>query len=288
MSTSLQYDRSAADVSVPSCRHCGGWRHWLGIRYACAFVLLILSVLSCHQGIQSSRVVRVFAASSLASVLTAAETAFETLHPAIDIRLSFAGSQVAKHQILAGAPADVFMSAHHEYIAALTSEALVVEKMTVAFSGLAIVTAANMPEPRSYTDLPSIDRIVLGASEVPLGMYTRESFAKVGPEFASKVLPNVVSLESNAQLVIAKVALGEAGAAIAYRHMGGLDSKVQVQRVPVQYDVDVKYVAAILKTNASQQESTEQFVDYLASQAGRQLFKEFGFDTSRREAQVNE
>ena len=65
-------------------------------------------------------------------------------------------------------------------------------------------------------------KLVLTNKEVPVGNYSRQALAKMsqdaafGSEFATRVLANLVSEETNVKQVVAKVQLGEADAGIVY------------------------------------------------------------------------
>ncbi|MCB9522531.1 MAG: molybdate ABC transporter substrate-binding protein [Myxococcales bacterium] len=160
----------------------------------------------------------VFAASSLTDAFGALEADFEAAHPSLDLQLSFAGSQVLRLQIEQGARADLFASADLEHVQALHAAGLAGMARIFARNGLAlIVPEANPAGLRRFEDLPRARRIVLGAPQVPAGRYADEALRKVGLPFAEQVQARVVSRETNVRLVRAKVALGEADAALVYR-----------------------------------------------------------------------
>ena len=63
---------------------------------------------------------------------------------------------------------------------------------------------------RTFADLPSAPKIVLGTPEVPIGRYSDQLLDKAGADFKAKVMGHVVSREPNVRQVLAKVTLGEA------------------------------------------------------------------------------
>src|SRR5262249_46723011 len=73
--------------------------------------------------------------------------------------------------------------------------------------------------------------------------------ATLGKDFKDKVLARVVSRELNVRQILAKVSLGEADAAFAYRTdaMAGGD-KVKLVTIPPDTNVIAEYPIAVLKT----------------------------------------
>ena len=152
----------------------------------------------------------VFAASSLREVFTALARAFEQQHAGVKVELNFAGSQELRFQIDNGARADVFASADTRHMQGIAGAAVFARNVPVL-----VVPEANPAGIREFSDLPKAQRIVLGAPEVPIGEYSDAILAKA--PFREQVMKHVVSRELNVRQVLAKVALGEADAAIVYR-----------------------------------------------------------------------
>jgi molybdate transport system substrate-binding protein len=168
---------------------------------------------------EAGDVVSVFAAASLREVVEDVAADYEAAHPGTKIRTVFAGSQTLRLQAEAGAPFDLFLSAHPEHVARLHADGRCEAPRRVARNRLAILVPADSPL-RRLRDLASAERIVLGTPEVPVGHHAgqllRRAGERFGPEWTAKVRAHVVSREKNVRLVRAKVALGEAGAALVY------------------------------------------------------------------------
>jgi molybdate transport system substrate-binding protein len=166
----------------------------------------------------------VFAASSLTNVF-----------PKIDKsqRYSFGGSNLLAAQIEQGAPADVFAAANLTLPAGLHAKKLCSKPVVFARNTLVIVTpTANPAGVRSISDLGRTGvKLVIADPGVPVGGYTLKLLKNL--KLSAKVLPNVVSRETDVREVLAKVALGEADAGFVYATDAKVDAgKVKVLKVP--------------------------------------------------------
>lgn len=238
-------------------------------------LLALALVAGCRDAPQRAEVA-VFAASSLTEGFQAIEAAFEAAHPDIDVRLTFAGSQVLRLQIEQGADADVFASADARHMTALAEAGHLAESHVFARNGLVVITPLEGSPVRDFADLPRAERLVIGADAVPVGRYTRRLLEKagstLGADFARRVRARVVSEETNVRLVRAKVELGEADAAIVYR----TDASPRVRVVPVPEAVDTPaayHIAAL----AGADEGARVFVAFVRSPEGRRILTARGF-----------
>lgn len=250
----------------------------------CTCVLLACAV-ACDGGREAApdapAVLSVFAASSLTDAFDELARGFERAHPAIDVQLSFAGSQVLRLQIEQGARADVFASADAAHVRALRDAGHVVRAQALARGGLCVIVPADNPARiERFEQLGAASRIVIAGEQVPLGRYTQTLFerarAQLGPAFTDTVQRRVVSLESNARLVRAKVELGEADAAIVYRS-DALDARgVRAIAVPEALDVQARYeIAALAHSRAG--DAARDFIAYARSAAGADVLARHGF-----------
>ena len=229
---------------------------------------------------EERRTLQVFAASSLADAFREMETAFESAHPGTDVSLVFAGSQVLRLQIEQGARADVFASADRRHIESLERAGLVPEYAEFAGNELLVIVPPDNPAGiESFDDLPRARQLVIGTEHVPVGAYTREALrraaARNGPEFETAVLDRVVSVESNARLVRAKVELGVADAAIVYLTD---DAPGRVRSIPVPRWANVRagYLMGAVAGSVNP-EGAEQWIGFVASPAGREMLSRRGF-----------
>jgi len=224
----------------------------------------------------------VFAASSLRDAFQDLGRNLEQQHPGTSVSFNFAGSQELRTQVEHGARADVFASADPRTLRALAGAGLALEPQVFARNEPVIVVPAGNPAGiHSLADLPRARRLVVGAPEVPIGEYTvrilEAASRRYGPAFGAAVESRVASRELNVRQVLAKVALGEADAAIVYR-TDALASRgaVEVISIPPELNVVAEYPIAVLR-GAPQAGLARAFVELVLSSAGRAVLARHGF-----------
>jgi len=244
-----------------------------------------LNVGCAEESTESGRpVLSVFAASSLTEVFQEVEEEFEARHPEWNAVLAFAGSQILRFQIEHGAQADLFASADTGHLQALRRAGLAGDAQRFAENELAVIVPPDNPaQIEVFSDLLRAERLVLGTAAVPVGAYARAALAKadehLGSGFAAAVLARVVSEESNARLLRAKVALGEADAAIVYR-TDALAGQMRTVAVPKFAAVRTEYGIARLAGNRPgppAHEAADAWVAFLLSPDGQAVLARRGF-----------
>lgn len=227
--------------------------------------------------------VLVFAASSLTNVFGDLEKKFERDNPGADVVLNLAGSQALRVQIENGAKADVFASASEEHMHALQKAGLMGKSTLLAENELVVAVPDDNPAKlERFADLPKATRIVLGAPDVPVGAYTKKLLARasaspeLGADFEKKVEAHVVSREANVRLVLAKVELGEADAAIVYRTDVGAARKVKTIPVPADLAERARYDIAVA-SQAPHADFAARWVTYVTGSVGQELLGKAGF-----------
>jgi molybdate transport system substrate-binding protein len=218
-----------------------------------------------------------FLASGAATVFAAAS--LTNVFPQIDKapRYSFAGSDQLALQIRQGAPADVYASASPKFPELLYRDGLVSKPVVFATNRLAVLVPRSNPgKIRSVYDLRrSSLRIVIGDRTVPIGSYTRQLLDTLG--ITDDVMKNVVSQETDVKGIVAKVALGEADAGLAYvtdaRPVAG---KVRLIALPQWAQPPIRYEIAIVKA-AQHPAVARAFVKRVLSKRGRLRLQRAGF-----------
>ncbi len=236
----------------------------------------------CDKSAPAQVKLNVFAASSLTDAFEQAEASFEKAHPNVDVALNFAGSQALRLQLEQGAKADVFASANQKHMAAIVDQKLAPSSEIFAHNELVIITPADAKAIETVEDLPKAKHIVIGADNVPVGMYTDKFLAtaraKLGDDYTAKVRDHIVSRESNVRLVRSKVALGEADAAVVYRTDAVSSKKVRLVPIPNALNVRADYPIAVM-SGSTHPELARAFVDFLRSKKGRHILDDNGFVT---------
>ncbi len=222
-----------------------------------------------------ARTVKVAVAASLTEAFTALAKEYETEHPGVRIRPTFAASSALAQQVNDAAPLDVFASADEESMSKVTVAGNALDPKVFARNRLAILVGKGNPKAiTSLADLAGPGVVfLLCAPEAPCGRFGAAALEK------AKVKARPASLEENVKGVVSKVALGEADAGIVY----ATDVKAAAGRaegVDIDIDGDPALTAVYpiaLTRQADDVEAASGWVDFVLSERGQQTLSRFGF-----------
>ncbi len=251
-----------------------------------ALVILGLPLLAARPAAPEPSTLTVYAAASLTDAFRDLGRTLEAAHPGLTVQFNFAGSQQLALQIEQGAPADLFASADQRWMSYVSEKGLVEGEGTV-FARNRLVAIVPRTNPARIGGLPDLARrgtkIVVAAEAVPAGKYSREALENLSaapgfpPDYARRVLANVVSQEENVKAVVAKVQLGEADAGMVYRSdvTPSVARYVRLFEIDDPYNVIASYPIAVLKS-AKNTEAAKWFVNLVSSVAGQQTLERHG------------
>jgi molybdate transport system substrate-binding protein len=212
--------------------------------------------------------VTVYAAASLTDVF-----------PAIDKNQTYsvAGSNTLATQIMNGAPADVFASANTSIPAMLYAQGLVEKPVNFTRNTLVIVVPKS--DPAGIANIYDLTKpgvsIDVANSAVPVGSYTLQVLKQMN--LTTRILPNVVSQETDVRSVLTKVALGQADAGFVYAtDAKTVPGQVKVIKVPAWAQPKVTYAMAVV-TKSPNQAAAQAFVKEILSKAGQAKLAAYGF-----------
>jgi len=223
----------------------------------------------------------VFEAASLKDAFAGLAETFQAAHPGIKVTANAAGSQELRTQIEHGAKADVFASADLKHMDKLRQAGLVLAPTVFACNQPVLVVRAGS-RVKSFKDLPDVERLVIGAPDVPIGSYTDQILAaagkQLGADWSKRVQSRVVSRELNVRQVLAKVTLGEADAGIVYRTdaMTAAKGKAIAIAIPDAFNVTAEYPSAPLKA-APRADLAAAWIALVMSPAGQAVLAQHGF-----------
>lgn len=213
--------------------------------------------------------VTVLAAASLTRPLTALAEAFEAAHPGTTVRLGFGSSTTLAQQVAQGAEADLLATAGTAALD-LLGDVVPAGTTTIARNTLEIATPPD--DPAGVSGLADLARpdvaVVLCAASVPCGRAADDVLAGAGVD------ANVVSREVDVSATLAKVALGEADAAVVY-HSDVVSSggRVRGVEVPAARNTTLTYPLARFGDAAD----AEAFAAFVAGPQGRAALADAGF-----------
>jgi molybdate transport system substrate-binding protein len=219
----------------------------------------------------------VFAAASLTDALVEIGAAFEA-REGVRVLFSFGGSNALARQILAGAPADLFVSANPDRMDELERAGLVrlEDRVELLSNRLAVVVAARSTlSVSSPADLDRARRLALGDPEaVPAGIYARRWLETHGlwAGLRERVIPTL-----DVRGALGAVESGSADAAIVYRTDAALSGRVRVAfEIPPEQTPGIVYPASVLTGSTSVE--ALRFMEYLQSPEAHSVFTRLGFE----------
>jgi molybdate transport system substrate-binding protein len=248
-------------------------------RRSVAIVALALLLGACADGTAGSTgeasgtELVVFAAASLTDALEEVAEVFAS-ETGVRVLLNLAGSQTLATQLVEGAPADVFIAADATQMDVVAAAGLLAGSPVPAATN-ALAIAVEPGNPLGVTGLADLARsdllVVLAAEQVPAGRYAREVLGRVG------VVVQPASLEQNVRAALAKVAQGEADAAIVYASdVVAARGRVDGVAIPVEQNVVASYPVAVL-AGTDAPDAAAAFVALLLSDAGQDVLRAYGF-----------
>lgn len=215
----------------------------------------------------------VFAAASLVDVAERVSAAVEEEHPGLTVTLSLAGSSDLVAQVLAGAPADVLVTADETTMGRAVEAGVVEEPAVVALNRPVLVVPAGNPAGVTGLDDSLDDAVlVLCAPQVPCGAAARDLADLAGVTLAP------ASEELTVTDVLGKVTSGQADAGVVYatdaRRAG---DAVETVPVPDAGRVTNRYPAAVVAgTDAGA--AARAWLATLTGEEGRRVLADAGFE----------
>ncbi len=220
----------------------------------------------------------VFAASSLTAAFTQIGKDFQTAHPGTTVTFNFGPSDGLASQIESEGTADVFASASGTWMDDVAAKTGVSDRVDFAENELIVITPNDNPANiGSIGDLANDGvALVLAAPGVPVGDYARQTLANAG--VVQRAEANVVSNEEDDASVVAKIAGGEADAAIVYASDVTQAVAATVRSVTIPSAVNVVAIYPIAVVDGAAATSTARsFLRDVAQGPGQATLRTFGF-----------
>ena len=230
--------------------------------------------------------ITVFAAASLTGVLDQVTPAYEAANPGVTVTISTDSSAALRTKIEQGAPADVFLSADTDNVAALVTDGLAADNAVAYFAGNSptiVVPAGNPAHVTSELDLARDGlRIIAAGDEVPISKYAKRLVEVIAAQtgapagFAAAYAANIVSKEDNVKAVVAKIELGEGDAAIVYETDAKASGKVATVPTPSAPEVWAIYAGVVL-TASPNAAAAQSYLEWLRGPEARRSLVDAGF-----------
>ncbi len=240
----------------------------------------VLAIAACGAGGEprSNEVLRVSAAVSLSDALSAVAVEYERA-TGVSVVLNLAGSDTLATQLVAGAPADVFVSADGWQMDRVEDAGITVAATRIDLLSnqlLVVVPSTGGPQVTEVDDLRSsqVRRIAIGDPDsVPAGVYAKQYLESVRlwDDLRSKVVPT-----RDVRAALAVVAAGNAEVGIVYRtDLVGAGGVSVAFEIPIDQGPPIRYPAAA--TSGASEAAARRFLAFLSGDMARAAFEDAGF-----------
>jgi molybdenum ABC transporter molybdate-binding protein len=223
--------------------------------------------------------VHVACATSLVEVFRQLSVDFSALEPSVRVRAVGGASDELAGHVLAGAPADLFVTADPGHLGRLADAGLIVpdSEVTLARNSLAAVGVPGGPTVRSVADLagPAVQRVALADPGCPLGKYSRAYLEPLG--LWEAVRARAVFLD-NPGVVLEAVKAGRADAGLVYLSDA---ARAEGCRVLFRARLTTVRCAAALTRRGAEKPAARSLLAFLTSRLAEKRFRRCGFLAAR-------
>ena len=222
--------------------------------------------------------VLVFAAASTTDVINDASHLFER-ETGIKVIASFAGSGALAKQVIAGAPADLYLSANVKWMdyAEANGGIDASSRQNLLANRLVLITPkdARAITLKTLTADLAGHRLAMGDPDhVPAGIYGKQALETLG--LWKDVAHNIARMP-NVRSALTLVDRGEVAAGIVYRTDAPIASNARISDTfPAESHAPIVYPIA-LTAKGVHNPRARQFLQFLTGEKARALFAKYGF-----------
>jgi molybdate transport system substrate-binding protein len=196
------------------------------------------------------------------------------------IKVNPGSSNSLAGQIIAGAPADLFLSASQEWADKVQEAKLSSQQTKLLTNKLVLIVPkgnpASIKEPKDLAKA-AVKKIALAGEKVPAGKYADQALTKL-QLLNGLIKEKKIVRGQDVRTALAFVERGEAEAGIVYStDLFAATSVIQVHEFDFALHDRIVYVLLLLK-HGEDNPSATGFYEFLKSKAADETFKKFGFD----------
>lgn len=240
-------------------------------------VLLVL-VGSCQPRSSSQEIkLSIYVAASLTEVVQEFADSFQSANPHISIRLNGASSGTLARQIEQGAPADIFISAHPQWMKYLENQGHLSIYQDLVGNELVMIGAPGVtmwqaPDLKILKELLQPPRFALGDPQhVPAGIYGKQALEYLG--WYKTIAPAIIPTK-DVRSALNLVAINEAPLGIVYRTDAIKNDNVKIMMILPKAAYDpVVYQIGLVEEN----KVTQSFYDYIRAYDHHKIWERHGF-----------
>ncbi|TWU42271.1 Molybdate-binding periplasmic protein precursor [Novipirellula artificiosorum] len=197
------------------------------------------------------------------------------------VRLSVGPSNGLARQIVAGAPADLFLSANRQWATFVTEAGLTRTSTELLSNAIVLVVPRGNPaavhQPEDLLGSRT-ERVAIAGKNVPVGIYAKQALQQLDL-FEPLDRQGKIARGSDARVTLAYVEQAEVEAGIIYATDATDASRVETVFAfdPQTYD-QVVYPLLLLQMNKSNTAANE-FYQFLQAKTSKAIFERYGFTT---------
>ena len=220
----------------------------------------------------------VFAATSLTDAMAEAAAEFEATN-GTKVQVSYGPSRALAQQIARGANPDVYVAAGQPPMDFLQEGGHIADGGAVRLlsNKIVLITGRDAPSIGGISELADADlnRVAMPDPEIaPAGNYARTALQNLG--LWEQMLPRIV-FANDVRATLSYVQTGNADAGFLYQTDAANAEEITVlDIVPTDSYPDVVYPAAVVRSTDNVQDA-EAMLEFLQSDAGREIFRRHGF-----------
>lgn len=226
----------------------------------------------------ATQTVTLLAAASTKEAVEEIARSFEA-ETKIAVRVSPGGSNQLAAQIIAGAPADVFLSASRQWADAVSAKGLAARTRDLLTNDLVLIVPADNPaDIHSPADLasPKLKRLALAGENVPAGTYGGQALKKANL-YDALVSGNKIARGQDVRATLAYVERGEAEAGVVYATDATASGRVKVVHTFDRSTYDPIVYTLVQVKRDGDATAAGKFFDYFSTPAARASFEKRGF-----------
>lgn len=248
-----------------------------------ALLVILAAFAGCESpstGTPAKPVVLISAAASTKEAVAELAAAFEK-KSGTRVQINAGPSSALANQILADAPADLFLSANRYWADQLDKPGHTVEKVPLLTNKLVlIVPKANPAGVKEPADLlkESVQRVALAGESVPAGMYGEQALThfKVYDQLVEK---NKIARGQDVRSTLSYVERGEAEAGIVYSTDVLASTEVEsVYEFDPQTHGQIEYMLVLLRRSDDNDMAKEFYQFLVVSPEAEAIWRKFGFE----------
>lgn len=245
---------------------------------------LLITVIGCS--VEETKSITVFCGSASKPAMEEAAQAFEE-ETGTTVFLNFSGSGTMLAQMKVSESGDLYIPGSPDYMAMAINDGVVEPDTVVILSYLVpavLVQAGNPLDIRELSDLaaPGIDVGIGNPQAVCVGLYAVEILEY--NDLLEQIKPNIVTHAESCSKTAALVALESVDAIIGWRVFSEWHDTIDVVYLEPQQVPRLSYIPGAISTYAEDEESAREFLEFLTSDRGQDIFKKHGYLATEAEA----